>query len=261
MTKHFSCLLLLTFLLFSCSSGKKDQSKVVDEKIMTKPIPAISIQPLQFDFKAVEYVGKGILLSDTIRPLNSNMTQIKIVPELNGRSVIIQSISDQKFYASSRSDFCELYPYVKVTLDSASFWVFGSNVYEFNESNEHRMFSYDNNFYNLYISENFGMGEVDNGELTGCIKSKPLVIKTNYNDGYRTIKLGNVKYPRSRFPFATLNSFRELDNIEVDSAGVTLSIMRQFMEDEASFEVSLTNLSDYFILGEVQNINERMIEY
>lgn len=254
MTK-ISLTFLLIVIILSCSKESADEQSNIDE--ITKDLTPPVSQNTQFKFDTLTFEGKGLILSDTAKPLSLELIQLTKSPKLNGMSVSILAVSNKNYYANSRHDDCEKYPFVLVDLDSVQFWVFGSNVYQFDESKEHRRFTIGDNFINLYIGENFGEPEVVDGDLTGCDKERPIIAKYNYNDGYKAIRLGNQKYPHSSFEFATLKRFNELIKIETDTAGVTLYLKREFMESEAEFLVRLLDFDAAFIESSVQDIKIR----
>jgi hypothetical protein len=165
----------------------------------------------------------------------------------------VLAISDKKYYATPQKDDCMSYPFVLVERDSIKHWIYGSSIYTFDESKEHRRLSIGDNFYNLFIAESLDE-EIQDGDFTGCFKTRPIVVKINYNDGYRAIRLKSTKYPQTRFEFATLDSFSNLKQIEVDSAGATLSIHQSYMEEAADFDVRISNFGGSHIDGEVHNI-------
>ncbi|MEN2401552.1 hypothetical protein GKZ90_0017300 [Flavobacterium sp. MC2016-06] len=245
--------LLAILFITGCQNKKASETIPLSVKATSSSISEKEKKDNKVSLK--KYEKEGILLKGQVKLFDDRLNKIGelIIDEISKIQILEKSTAIYNIDKSN--DYCLKSNFVKIRYKNKNYLVFGSDVYEINESQKLECsINSKNEKYSIFPITNFEMGASDEEGLTGCDDYSILLVFNQNSNKYSTITVPQDNENHSNQKFAALEHDDSLEekiyNAQVKNDTLILGIKIGYQEGYGSYFLQ-TSFKDNFSKSKV----------
>ena len=245
--------IIFLLIITSCNEQNKSKNSGKDIKELNTPP---STQPMIFS----EVNIKGILIGEKIILLDSSLTVIGDISDLNETFVNITAISDSLYKENKEDDYCEEFRYVKIKGKKFEGIIDGRLIFEPVESLQNKKY----NDIELITTSYFGIGFSNEDGLTFCTENTPTILVDKKSGDGTLIRMLKNEYYNPKFDYFQLEksdeAYDEIIEIKEADGKYQLRVKTEYQEGGAIFTVEIRKNNKGEYVAEILNKEELKTE-